>query len=343
MFISDRLVEFVASSTLPPWAVLEELPLGEEHPLAIDLAAAMDSVDSELRDEWLSDRSSRMLYSDPPTVDDLVRLRRNIVADTASRLAYEARARALTGLGEPAPARPYGHPSLEGVTPDEHGLVPLASFDRNPRQVQRADYVFQIAPTLAAPNSSYWLAQLLLAMAMEYSIRVRLDPFMVSHVSEYSAMCYAMRVYGRPLDWERLARLREPEHAEWIPDDLKPDRDVHSTQMVWDPRDDGVHFRCEEIPMDAHERPGRYAHAIYDRENRDFVHADGGIRFYTPEELAVRQEQHVRNAGKAGVRVKLFSFDEPLPRDAWSNVMAGLYVWNEDIREYVTGQRMPDV
>lgn len=339
MYVSDRLVEFVASSESPPWRALEEITNEPGHPLAADLSEAMSGISPERRAEALSHSSARILYSTPPTADDEFRLRRNVVAETAGQLAYEARAKALMTL----PPRPYEHPALAGVVPDEHQLVSLQSFERNPWQIQRAGYVFQIAPSLAAANSSYWLAQLLRSMSMECAVRVRLDPFMVASISEYCGVGYAMRVYGRPLDWARLEQLQSVEHAEWMPDDVSADRDMDRTQLAWEPRDDGLHFRCEELPMDALRRPGRYAHAIYDPAAHEFTHADGGVRFYTPEELQTRRGQHVRNAGKSGTRIKLFSFDEPIPRDAWCNVIASLYVWNEDIREYFTGKRLTGV
>jgi len=143
-----------------------------------------------------------------------------------------------------------------------------------------------------------------------------------------------MFTYGQPLDWDRIAALREPEHLEWLPDDRDRPGGVNHTQLCWTPKADGIHFHCEELPLNEHVRPGRYAHAIYDPETKHFTHADGAVRYYTAPQLQERRQLHVRNAGKAGTRVKVFTFDEPLSRDGWCSVIAALFVWNDDVNCY---------
>ncbi len=68
------------------------------------------------------------------------------------------------------------------------------------------------------------------------------------------------------------------------------------------------------------------------------VHFDGALRIYTDGQLAARGATHIRNAGRCGIRVKLFNFFEPLARESMVDVAAAFYVWNEDLQAYFRGE-----
>jgi len=57
-------------------------------------------------------------------------------------------------------------------------------------------------------------------------------------------MFQKMLVYGRPLDWDRLRKLKE-EHGQYI--DAKPYSEIGTTQYVWRPEENEIHFTCEEL------------------------------------------------------------------------------------------------
>jgi len=97
-----------------------------------------------------------------------------------------------------------------------------------------------------------------------------------------------------------------------------------------------MHFTCEALP--AKERIGfegaRYLHAIYDPDSEKITHLDGALRIYDADFLDKRHRKHVRNAGKAGVRRKIFGIDEPVNRDAFSLIAQAFFVWNDDLAIY---------
>jgi len=135
-------------------------------------------------------------------------------------------------------------------------------------------------------------------------------------------------------DWDGIGQLREQHHGRMISDD-PPDRS-ELTEFCWEPRDDGMHFTCEALP--ARERisfeGARYLHAIYDPDSEKITHFDGALRIYDIDSLDRRHREHLRNAGKAGLRRKIFRIDEPVNRDAFSLIAQAFFVWNDDLAIY---------
>jgi hypothetical protein len=147
-------------------------------------------------------------------------------------------------------------------------------------------------------------------------------------------MFYSMWMYGRPLDWERLRHLHQPEHGRWLPSSLSHESEF--TDFCWATRPDGIHFLGEEVPktLSCAFEASRYLHAIYDPLSEKIEHFDGALRVFTPDEIRHRRSLHVRSCGKLGVRRKVFRTDEPLHRDGFSVVAQAFFVWNEDVRRY---------
>ena len=170
--------------------------------------------------------------------------------ETARLLTQEIAMRRLAELQQIRKAvvpLPYAHPDLEGTKLDEHFLVDISNFETSREAFERGNTAFQICLALPELNSMYWAKKVLLESPEKCTIRVRLDPFIMSDRNEYSWPFYKMWVYGVPLDWERIGALREEEHARWMPD-YRSLVDVQFTDVVWAPRDDGIHFQCEEVP-----------------------------------------------------------------------------------------------
>ena len=141
-------------------------------------------------------------------------------------------------------------------------------------------------------------------------------------------------MYGRPLNWGRVEALQEPEHGRWMPD--LPRSRGEFTDYAWTPRDAEVHFVCEEIP-DAEStatEAARYLHAVYAPTTRTIEHFDGAIRVYSHNEIQQRRALHVRNAGKMGLREKVFVVDGVTDPDALSQVAQAFFVWNDDVQKY---------
>jgi hypothetical protein len=77
------------------------------------------------------------------------------------------------------------------------------------------------------------------------NISIRLDPFLWGKSDSFSRTFYKMLVYGKPLNWDGISKLRQPLHGRMRPDKSSDRSEL--TEFCWTPRDDGIHFVCEEL------------------------------------------------------------------------------------------------
>ncbi|WP_041067963.1 hypothetical protein [Cohnella kolymensis] len=244
----------------------------------------------------------------------------------------------LSRAHEFARPKPYNHPDLLDVTYDKHQLVRIEELNiERGGTIRSKDHVFQILPSLPQKNSMYWVLPFLFKLGSRAEVKIRLDPFMIHPAVSYTEVAYKMRVYGTPLDWNDISNLKEVRHARWMPDSLGVEGNQF-TDVAWDPRSDGIHFVCEEVPtvVDSKFRGSRYLHGIYNPMTSRFAHVDGAIRLYTEDEISNRHLVHVRNSGKSGIRIKIFQADGEIDREMWCNLAASFFVWNKDVQEYFT-------
>ena len=236
----------------------------------------------------------------------------------------------------------YNHAALADLTPDEEGLVPVREFDFDGSRLLRNGHAFLVLTTTPSPNSTYWLLGSCYSEGLEQSAWVRLDPFLHGPVDSFPAVSYRMLVYGQSLDWNRLDSLREPEHGRWFPDALGNQSSF--TDFVWAPREPEVHFVCEEVPANQNvdREGGRYAHAVYLPSEAAISHLDFALRIYSDSEIVDRHNRHVRQAGKAGLRRKIFRIDKRVPRTALSALCQAFFVWNLDVGGYFQEGCVPD-
>jgi hypothetical protein len=302
------------------------------------MRALLSAVPNDKAVETRSGSKFQLLFGNQPAERQDRWARVYVLAMELGREFVETRLDSLRTQRELERPPPYDQQELAGLTPDDEFLVSVSEAQHD-GSLRIGDIVCQAALTTPSPNSMYWLMGELSDLPCER--KVRLDPLLVSPASEYRQMMYLMTVYGVPLEWKRIARLREPLFARWMPE-VGTMSDVAFTDVVWTPRDDGVHFCCEEVPAlgAAHRRGARYFHSIYDPVTEKFVHADGALRIYSEQELGDRHEVHVRKGGKQGARTKVFSANGGVPRDRWCRVVAAFFVWNSDVQDYVGGKDM---
>ena len=137
-----------------------------------------------------------------------------------------------------------------------------------------------------------------------------------------------MIVYAKPVNWDGISRLKELHDGQMRTDN--PGENGKLTEFLWEPRDDGIHFVCEELPSArcVDYRGARYLHAIYDPGKRSVIHFDGALRIYTALQLEERRKRHLRHAGKAGIRMKVFRTDQLIDRETFSLSAQAFFVWN---------------
>lgn len=238
--------------------------------------------------------------------------------------------------------RPYNLPVLSDVQVDSEHLVRLSAFRFDGSRLLRNGYAFTVLCTTGSPNSTYWLLNAIYNAKIADRTSVRLDPFLCGPEETFSSMSYKMWIYGRPIDWDRIANLQASEHGRWHPGPLS--RGCEFTDFVWTPRSPEVHFIAEEVPtlVDVTGEAARYVHAVYVPAEKVISHFDGALRLYTGRELRDRHEIHVRNAGKVGVREKVFRMDIAIPRESFSSIVQAFYVWNQDVGDYFTSTLVDD-
>ena len=298
------------------------------------LRSLLDAIPLDEVDEAQKDRLFRHVGNVGANSDHAARVwiaERYLSREIASRKLALLRSEHLT----PRPA-PYDLPPLRDLPIDQDHLVPISAFQFDGSRLLRKGFAFSLLTTTSAPNSSYWLLDVLHSERLNTLASVRLDPFLFGPEDQFPALFYRLWLYGRPLDWDRLASLRQPEHGRWLPGSLN--RESEFTDFCWAPRPDGIHFICEEVPKPERcaDEPSRYLHAIYNHNSQKIEHFDGALRLFTSEEIRRRTELHVRNGGKLGVREKVFRTDEPIDRERFSVVTQAFYIWNYDVGRYFT-------
>ena len=236
---------------------------------------------------------------------------------------------------------PYDHPALSDLSISSDRLVPIHEFDVRGGILIRKGYAFSVLPPIESPNAQYWLMKVASLSEFADYLWVRLDPFLWGPEETFPQMAYLMLWYGKSLDWDRIRNLRSVEHGRWLPEKFSCRSEF--TDYTWMPREHEIHFQCEELPVrnSTEARGSRYLHAIYIPDRDAIVHLDGAVRIYSSDEWDIRREHHVRNAGKAGLRVKVFRVDHEITRDALSQICPQFFVWNYDVARYF-GTAIPE-
>lgn len=235
---------------------------------------------------------------------------------------------------------PYSAACLRDLKVDDEFLVSLADFTYNNSTLNTNGFSFTVCPTNAAANSTYWLLRSFYEQGIANHVSVRLDPFLWGPSDSFPQMMYKMIVYAKPVNWDGIGQLKEQHHGRMQADKLPGRNEL--TEFCWDPRDDGIHFTCEELPHveRIHIEGARYLHAIYDPNTRTITHFDGALRIYTAKQFEIRHTKHLRDSGKMGLPRKIFRIDTPIDREAFSLIAQAFFVWNEDLAQYF-GDTLP--
>ena len=241
----------------------------------------------------------------------------------------------LVQVGNQTVPLPYSTEALSTIEVDNEEMVRLSDFTYNGSSLEVHGFGFIVACLLNHNfNSTYWLQAAFYEQGVADHVRLRLDPFLWGPRDTFPQMGFKMLVYAMPLNWKGIEELREIHHGQMRPE--SPLDRTELTEFCWVPRDDGVHFICEELPRRdlVSVQASRYLHAVYDPSIRKITHFDGALRIYNVQQMAVRLHEHVRNAGKAGIRKKIFRIDAPVDRDAFSLIAQAFFIWNEDLANY---------
>ena len=331
--VDQQLLGVFARSYDPPYWVIEDLLETGPASVRAAISAALSEVPVTRIEEMSGDAraNAKIMFGDH---DHDLQARLFLVSRDMGGALERARLAALTHGQRQRRPTPYEHPALAGLEVDEEGLVPLNSFELSGDALCVNGHAFFVLRPVPGSNAPYWLLQQFDRKDLIEAVKVRLDPLLHGPVEKLSGRHYKMDVYGRPLDWERIRTLRSDDHGCWMPG--KMSRGFLRTEYAWVPHGDEVDFLCEELPVreEVSQRGSRYLHAVYGKRGDRVTHLDGAVRVYSDDELEARARLHVRNAGKAGVRIKVFRTDRPIERDSLGDIVQAFFVWNYDVARY---------
>lgn len=337
--IPQQIFEYLASEPNGVLSAIEEISSDPRHQLSPYINELLTSIPENLVFGALMSDDYKFIYSDSRFSEEekyrqtRIWFLRNYISKEIEKSRFEI----IKKQFEFIRPEPYNHPAIKDLELDHNYLVPLREFKVEEGVLLRNGFGFAIVPPLQDLNSSYWFTRVLSKPQFYDHVKVRLDPFLVRPSEEFTRKFYKMLWYGKSLDWERIKRLKEDEHGRWESDDsVLGLRDIGLTDYVWAPRDSDIHFLCEELPKETkiELRGSRYFHAIYNPEQENFIHMDGAIRFYSPENYGRRLSSHVRLAGKSGIRIKVFQINSNISRDELNDLILSFFVWNEDVKKY---------
>lgn len=330
-----RTVDYFEKLQMGPHHEFRKVLDDPNHPRRNDLVADLQNIDSDELNSFITkyhylfgraeDKilAAREMYLEYCIADEIARKRLGLLSE------FEKGKR----------CSPYDSKELLDLPIDEHGLVSVAALNWYNFGLSYNEFVYQLSPLLDQSNSSHWLGLLIMNEAYRNGkkFKIRLDPLMKVPKTEFSPYMALMNLYGKKLDWERLKVLRSDEFGQWMGDGLST-KSIRTTDYVWRPEGNEIHFTCEELPKREciQIRGSRYFHAIFDKNSGSIIHCDGALRIYNDEELTIREGFHVRHpeVRKIGKRVKLFLIDEPIDQELFMKLAVNFLVWNEDALEY---------
>ena len=339
--LDPDVLNFFAAGSCAPMFSLPDIARDSAHPFHDRLHEQMERVPEQEIERLIADRRFRFFHNGTRAALSKKAKEWYIIELLGSEIPSLRRRLLTQGFFADRPD-PYCHPALADIEITHDFLVPLREFDTGCGGLARAGFVFSMIPVTESVNASYWLARTLTTSLRE-EVFIRLDPLLISPIEDYRTTMYKMLVYGRALDWDRFAQLHEEDHGRWLPGKLTSG--VKCTEYVWTPRENEVHFRCEEI-IDANRVllwGCRYLHAVYQPNTERILHLDGALRFLSDDEFALRQSCHLRHAGKIGNRIKLFRIDAPVKREHLVEIAPQFFVWNYDIARYFGADVQPDL
>lgn len=330
---------FIGCLIDPMWEVFRVLD-DKEHPENRNLIKDLHSIDSAVLEEYHANNNIEHLILKSDNVDQ--QRRAYYYINYLHQNAFSARIEKLADTC--ARPSPYDKRNLIGVEIDKNNLCIINQFNLDNFGIQKDDYVYNLCPILEQTNSSYWVFKAIINLVKQDKtiVKVRLDPFIEIPSNNYHPILYRMIVYGKPLNWRRILKLRDDEFGQWF--DEKPHNRYGITEYIWSPHKNEIHFTCEELPKISFERlkTSRYLHAIFNKKTGNIQHCDGALRLYTYEELITRSELHLRDprVRKIGKRIKIFQFDSAVNHDleinkeVFCSLTTSFFVWNYDVLRY---------
>jgi len=331
-----RTLEYFKSCLIHPHFEIFSILGDPSHPQHQNLLDDLDEINEDMLSKYIQkNKYVKVLVKSSENKEQ--ELRAYYLIDVICKEVAREKIRALKD-DSPRP-KPYNSENLREVEIDSNNLVDVKNFDFYNNGYQYNGFVYSLTPPVVSQiNSNYWISRTIINLAKKSGLhfKIRLDPFIEKRKSKYMLMFQKMFIYGQPLNWDRLKRLRNEEHGRWL--DGRENSEIGVTEYVWRPEENEIHFTCEELPkincLDY--RGSRFLHAIFDKATGNLKHLDGALRIYSQEEYKERIKFHVKDprVRKIGKRVKIFLINDTVSKDIFVELAMQFFVWNEDVRKY---------
>lgn len=339
--IKDELFKYISSNQLDPLFLLPEIQDKRIQPYFNYLKEAIDKIPLKIVENTLNNPNLKHVLNLNNPLGENFEAGLHILTSYFQMKIPIEKYNILIHQDKIERPAPYDHDVISDIQIDEFFLIELKYFNPVPGGFERNGYIFTIIPPVPSSNACYWLHNFLKYNELYKKIKVRLDPFNFAEVDKFNVIEYKMWVWGKPLDWNRIIGLRQPEHGRWMPDFLSRN-DIHFTDYIWNPHNNEITFTCEEIPNSQNNilRGSRYYHGIYSKKFNDIIHCDGAIRFTSKDELQERINGHVKdeNIRKIGRRIKIFINTHKLSFFEFCGLASSFFVWNNDVISYFQGK-----
>lgn len=239
------------------------------------------------------------------------------------------------------------HPGLLDST-DGDGLLRLAGFNATPKVLFHGSSAVHYHPLLRrnfadSINDTLTFSLLELDQLERVSARIALNEHNFMPASEWSDYVEADHWHGAPLTDDRIDdpySVGSTVHAE--PADAGfLGRDYPQLIVRWTyDQDEGTKTVQIEEFSNRHDQGGfrllRYLHAIRDIEIGEFIHCDGAVRAYNPEQYADRVTRPYMTGRPSSSKYrKVFRVDGHITTDEWSELAARWFRGNRLILEYL--------
>lgn len=222
---------------------------------------------------------------------------------------------------------PYVLEDLKDLAVDDDYLVDIHDF-----LSYNSENRYMLCLPVNDINSNYWLWKEIYKLKdnENISFKIRLDPL----VKNPMPFIYKMTVFGEPLDWEKLSKIKDISQAQFLENGI-------ITELYWKKRENQLHFYCEELPKydEIEYRGSRYFHAIYNIDKKMIIHCDGSVKIYDEDDFFGRNvislwDENSKNYGKY---VKIFRADGEISPDNFTSLITSFFVRNYDISNYFEG------
>lgn len=283
------------------------------------------------------------------------------VAGHMQRMAYERHQAAMERVGIPEQSRlAKVYPELCGRVTARDKLLPINSgVELGPTWINYKGHSIHCHPAIhrdlgARRGNAELFSHFNRVMSDSVELALAVDSSRLCPRGELFPILEADRWFGRPYSANTLDDLRVVGRTVFTRSRARG-RFVHEregllTEVRWTSDGELKAFEIEELPIVEHGRTAlcRFVHAIRDTQSQRFIHLDGALHIYSPQDFELRRSQIPTATGKVyGKKTKLFRLDQVggrgIETQDWASIVQSFFRGNELVLEYFAGVSFDEI